>query len=88
MTISIKTYEDTFLTKIKAARSQAEVRTLINDSLKNLDVNNWNKVQLADFIDISISNLENFDPMKKNASEWSNINMARIHFQHIKRNLN
>ena len=88
MSISIKTYEDTFLTKIKAARSQAEVRTLINDSLKNLDVNNWNKVQLADFIDLSISNLENFDPMKKNASEWSNINKARINFQHIKRNLN
>ena len=88
MSISIKTYEDKLLTKIKAARSQAEVRTLINDSLKNLDVNNWNKVQLADFIDLSISNLENFDPMKKNASEWSNIIMARIHFQHIKRNLN
>ena len=74
--------------KILVAASQEEVKILIDSSLKNLEQNKVNEEKVAGFVDTLITHLETLNPMNKDACQWSNINMARIHFQQIKRKNN
>lgn len=85
MSISLTEYGKELINKIQVAGSQEEVKGLIDRSLKNLEQSKGDAEKVARFVETSITHLANLNPMNKDANQWSNINMARIHFQHIKR---
>ncbi len=85
MSILLNEYGAELISKILVAGSQEEVKFIVNNSLKNLEQNKVNAEHIAGFIDTTITQLETFNPMKKDSKQWSNIKMARIHLQHIKR---
>lgn len=85
MSITLNEYGDELKNKILVAGSQGEVKILINRSLKKLEQDITDENKVAQFVDMSISHLQTLNPMNMDARQWSNINMARIHFQHIKR---
>ena len=72
--------------KILVAGSQEDVKSLIDYTLKKMAQNKVSAENISQFIDLNIHQLENLNPLNKNERQWSNINMARIHLQHIKRN--
>ena len=83
---SMNKYDAEFVPKILLAASQEEVKKLIDDALSRQNQNPEKIAHTAAFIDAMIAHLLTLNPMNKDARQWSNINMARIHFQHIKRN--
>ncbi|MCW3091357.1 MAG: hypothetical protein JWP81_2426 [Ferruginibacter sp.] len=87
MAISLNQYETQLLSEIMVAGSQEEVKSLIDTFLEKRGKNKVGIEQTSAFLDTAISYLESLNPMNKDANQWSNINMARIHFQHIKREL-
>ncbi|MEO6548801.1 MAG: hypothetical protein ABIN94_12405 [Ferruginibacter sp.] len=87
MPISLNQYETQLLSEIMTANSQDEVKTLIDNFLGKRSKNKVAEAQKGIFLDNAISYLEGLNPMNKDSNEWSNINMARIHFQHIKRTM-
>ncbi len=84
---SMNKYDAEFIPKILIASSQEAVKKLIDDSLGNMEKNPGEIAYATGFIDAMIAHLLTLNPMNKDARQWSNINMARIHFQHIKRNI-
>lgn len=85
MSISLNDYQATLFNKILVAGSQEEVKILIDNSLKKLEQNKMDTGKVADFVNENITHLETLNPMNMDALQWSNSNMARIYFQHIKR---
>ena len=66
------------------AASQEEVKRFIEGALKALEQNTVDGQSIARFIDKVISDLELFNPMNKEAQQWSNIKFAGILFNRIK----
>lgn len=86
MSTSSNFTETDFKNKILVAGSQEDVKSLIDYTLKKMMQNKVSAEDINQFIDSNIHQLENLNPLNKNERQWSNINMARIHLQHIKRN--
>ncbi|MEP7142506.1 MAG: hypothetical protein ABI707_06535, partial [Ferruginibacter sp.] len=85
MSISLNEYRAELISNILVAGSQEEVKDLIGNSLENLERNKVTTENIAGFVDWNITYLEKLNPMNKEVMEWSNIQMARIYFQHIRR---
>ncbi len=85
MQISLKDYGNRLMDKILVAVSQAEVKLHIDNLLGKMNQNNEDPDAIVGFLNGTIHQLENLTPMDKDASQWSNIKMARIHLQHIRR---
>ena len=85
MPISLNNSGTIFINKILLAQSQQEVKLYIDNSLEKMEQNKEAALTIARFVDNTIYQLKNLNPMDKDAMQWSNINMARIHLQHIKR---
>jgi hypothetical protein len=84
MSLSLDEYRTKLVNKILFASSQEEVKRFIDTALKALEQNKVNGHIITRFIEKIISELELFNPMKKEAQQWSNIKMALILFNRIK----
>ena len=88
MTLSLDEYQYKLINKILVADSQQEVRRYCDAAMNGLDQHKVNEHIVARFVEKVISELELFNPMDKDAQQWSNIQMARILFNRIKQRLN
>lgn len=84
MSLSLDEYRTKLITKILFAASQEEVKRFINTAIKALEQNKVNGHIISRFIEKTVSDLELFNPMHKEAQQWSNIKMAIILFNRIK----
>lgn len=88
MSLSLEEYREELVHKILVAVSQDEVKCFIDAAVKALEQNKINGHIISRFIEKIISDLGLFDPMKKDAQQWSNIKIAWILFTRVKNNLN
>lgn len=86
MDLSLTDYRTKLLAKIMLSNSQEEVKRYIDAALKSLAQHKLHGHIITRFVDKMIAELELFNPMDKDAQQWSNIHMARIAFKQIKRN--
>lgn len=84
MLISTEEYRGQVISNVLYAGSQEEVCHILDLAMKDLNVRQTNKETTNNFISKILDELDHFNPMNKNAQEWSNINMARIYFHRIK----
>ncbi|MEO8770905.1 MAG: hypothetical protein ABI402_12485 [Ferruginibacter sp.] len=69
------------------ANSQGEVKRYLDGTIKNPKQHQLNGFLIARFVNKMIDKLESFSPINKNAQQWSNIKMAEISFNQVKRKL-
>jgi len=84
MSLSLDEYRTKLINKILLASSQEEVKRFIETALKALEQNKVNGHIIIRFVEKISSDLGLFNPMKKDAQQWSNIKMAKILFNRIK----
>jgi hypothetical protein len=82
--LSLDEYKVKLIGKILKADSQKEVNMFIDAAMNEFEKSKWKEKVVAAFVEKMIMELELFSPMKRDAKEWSNINMARILFNRIK----
>lgn len=87
MSLSLDEYRCKLLNKVLFADSQEEVKRFCDAAMKGLEHHEVNGHIVARFVEKIISELEQFNPMDKDAQQWSNIQMAKIHFNRIKMRL-
>jgi len=88
MSLSLDDYKTKLINKILFAASQDEVKRFIDAAIKALEQNQVNGHIVSRFVEKIISDLELFNPMKKEAQQWSNIKIALILFNRKKNKLN
>jgi len=88
MSLTLNEYTVKLINKILFAGSQEEVKRFIDTAMKALEQNEVNGHLVARFVEKMISELEQFNPMKKDSQQWSNIQMSKIIFNRIKHQLN
>lgn len=88
MSLSLDEYRTKLINKILFAASQEEVKRFIDAAIKALEQGKVNGHIISRFIEKIISDFELFNPMEKEAQQWSNIKFARILFNRIKKDLN
>ena len=88
MSLSLDEYRCKLITKIMFSASQREVERFCDAAMKGLEHHRVNDHIIARFADKMINELEQFDPMKKDAQQWSNIQLAKILFKRIKQKIN
>jgi hypothetical protein len=86
MSPSLDEYRCKLINKILLADSQEEVKRFCDAAMKALEHHKVNGHIVARFVEKIISELEQFNPMDKDAQQWSNIHMARIVLKQIKKN--
>ena len=77
-------YRVKLINNILLAGSQESVKLIIADAVKLLDQDRLNEATIEGFIRTIINDLELFSPLKKDAQQWSNIQMAKIYFHRLK----
>jgi len=87
MSIPLDEYRCTLINNILFADSQEEVKQVCDSAMKALERHKVNGHIIARFTDKMINGLEQFNPMKKDARQWSNIKLAKILFNRIKHQL-
>ena len=88
MALRLDEYRTKLIDKILFARSQDEVKRFIDTAIKALDQYNVNGHLIVRFVDKMYSQLDLFNPLNKDAQQWSNISMAKSNFNRIKLQLN
>ena len=88
MSLSLDEYRCKLINKILLAGSQEEVKRFCAAAIKGLEQHKVHGHFILRFLDKVISELEKFNPMNKDAQQWSNITMARIYFNRVKQQLN
>ena len=88
MSNTIDDYRCKLINKILFAQSQDEVKRFVEAAMKGLQAHNVNKHIIARFIEKMLQHLGEFNAMNQDAQQWSNIKMARIQFNQVKRSLN
>jgi hypothetical protein len=81
MSSSLDEYRCKLINKILFANSQEEVKRFCDVAMKALEHYELNGHTIARFLEEIISELEQFNPMDKDAQQWSNIQMAKIQFK-------
>jgi hypothetical protein len=87
MSLSLNEYRTKLVNKILFAGSQEEVKRFIDAAIKALEQNKVNGHIVDRFIEKITSDLEEFNPIRKEAQQWSNIQRAKILFFRIRNNL-
>lgn len=87
MSLTLNEYMAKLINKILFAGSQEEVKRLIDDAMKALEQNKVNGHLIVRFIDKMVGELEQFNPMNKDAQQWSNIRLSKIIFNCMKQRL-
>lgn len=75
------------INKILFVNSQEDVVNVIDAEVKELKNQQTGNDYVNRFIENILVNLTLFNPMNKDARQWSNIHMARIHFNRIRKRL-
>jgi hypothetical protein len=88
MDLSLDDYKLKLITKIHSATSQDEVKRIMDSAMKALQSNKVNGHIIIRFVDKLLNSLDSCNPIKKDAQQWSNIQMARILLNRIKLHLN
>ncbi len=88
MSLSLDEYRTKLINKILNAGSQDEVKRFIDAAIKALEQNKVNGHIITRFIEKLISDIDAFNPMNKDAQQWSNIQMAGILLNRVKNKLN
>lgn len=88
MSLSLDEYRCELINKILFAGSQDEVKRFCDAAIKGLGHHNVNAYIVVRFVDRIIFELEQFNPMNKDAQQWSNINVAKILFKRVRGKLN
>jgi hypothetical protein len=88
MTSLLDEYRYQLINKILFADSQEEVIRFCVGVVKDLEHHKLNGHIRARFLEKIISELEQFNPMDKDAQQWSNIKMAKIQFKRFKCRIN
>ena len=87
MPTSLDEFRLTLVRNILKASSQEEVTALVSVAVTSLEENSVNGYIILRFADKTIDQLEEFSAMRKDASQWSNIHMAKILFNRLKNRL-
>ncbi|MBK5272128.1 MAG: hypothetical protein JJE22_14055 [Bacteroidia bacterium] len=87
MPLSLDEFRCKLINKILFAGSQNEVKRFCNAVMSALEHHKVNGHIIVRFVDKVISELELFNPMQKDAQQWSNIQMAKIQFNRIKKQI-
>ena len=85
MPIASDEYRCKLINNLLFASSQDEVKRYVDDGVQELRNHQANGHIVIRFVDKTINQLEQFNPLNKNSQEWSNIKMARIYLNRIKR---
>ena len=80
----IDDYRSQLINRILIASSQLEVRKVVDMAMKDLDRQQSNEEIAFVFTNKILSDLKSFNPLYKDAQQWSNINMARIYINRIR----
>jgi hypothetical protein len=88
MAISLDDYKTELISRIHSAASEDEVKRIMDSGMKALESNKVNGHIIIRFADKLMSALDSCSPIKKEAQQWSNIQMARILLNRIKLQLN
>lgn len=88
MPLPLDEFRCKLINKILFATSQKEVIRYCEAAIKGLEHHQVNGHIMARFADKMISELDQFNPMNKNAQQWSNILMAKNQFNDIKQKIN
>ena len=70
----------TLIQQILSAKSQDEVKRVIDTSLKTTRPD----PVIRSFVDRVLSDILQSDPMNQSAEQWSNLKMAKIYFNRIR----
>ncbi len=84
MPLSLDEHRCKLINTILFAGSQEEVKRVCEAAIKELEKDKMNGHVIARFANKMTGELEQFNPMNKDAQQWSNITMARIYFNRIK----
>jgi len=87
MKTTIDDYSAKLVKKILLARSQGEVRLCIDTAIEGMRAGRVDPVFIETFVKRMIYLLDQCNPLFKTAEQWSNIKMARIQFNKLKRSL-
>jgi hypothetical protein len=87
MSLSLDEFCGKIIDRILLAESHEEVGWVSGAAMQRLEDHHLNPPIIASFVAKIICELELFNPMDKNAQEWSNIRMARIQFKRIRQQL-
>lgn len=87
MSLALDEFRAILIRKILRASSQEEVARCIEAAMAEIENKKVNGHIVVRFVDKINVQLDLFSPLKKDAQEWSNINMARILFTRIKNQL-
>ena len=78
-------YRCKLINNLLFASSHDEVKELVDDGVQELRNHEANGHIVIRFVNKTIEQLEQFNPLNKNSQQWSNIKMARIYLNRIKR---
>ena len=77
MSLLLDEYRVKLINNILLAGSQEDVKRIIDAAVKLLDQNRLEGATNDGFIRMIINDLELFNPLKEDAQQWSNIQMAK-----------
>ncbi len=87
MALQLEEYRTELINKLLLAVSQEETKDLIDTVISKMQRHRVNNDMLCHFAEQVISELKLFNPMKKQAQQWSNIQLAKVLFNRIKKNV-
>lgn len=87
MTLNLERWKEDLITKILFAATQAEVEEYVDVTVQKLQRRGIEGLPLSNFTDKVLEQLEVFSPMDESAQQWSNISVAKILFNRLKRDL-
>ncbi|AXY73874.1 hypothetical protein D3H65_07715 [Paraflavitalea soli] len=88
MNTTMEDYCHKLVNKILFAASQEEVKRYIDTAMKSMVTHKVNGHIIARFADKALLHLKEFSPMDQDAQQWTNIKMAILLFNQLKRTLN
>ncbi len=87
MSLSLSQYRTKLITKVLLASSQHQVKRYIDTAAKSLAQNKLHGHIVTRFIDKMLDELESVSPMDLATPQWSNIQMARVCLNLVKRKM-
>jgi hypothetical protein len=88
MTVLLDEYKTKLITKILFAASQQEVERFVDTAMRFFEQDTVSTGTVSGFVEKISSDLALFNPIKKDAQQWSNIKLAIILFNRIRSKLN
>ena len=85
MPLSTAKSHSAYIKKILLAGSQEQVKQVLDVTINSLLAENEGKDKIENFIAALMDELELLSPMNKDAGQWSNIHMARVHLHQMRK---